>query len=305
VPILAAVGCNVYDPSLLRAGTLDRGSSGETSQSGMAGTTGEANAGTSDGGFAGEPIVSGGSAGTSSGGLSGAGGAAERGGTGGASGTAGSSGISGAGTGGAQGNGDAGAGGTLGGAGAGGTSTTANGCAKLTVPLDSAADKAHFVIALTSPADLSQATISMHLYVRAGSGGSIFNYVQDSGTYHFFGVPLAQRAMLSSFSGWSTITWDVGAQPDSAATGIVKTSIRNIGIEVGAQPSSSWTNPSIVYIDSIAVTTPTLSFTFDASSTVYSTPTTAAAAGQALWVNSGATDTTAVGVTLGWQATCP
>ena len=222
------------------------------------------------------------------------GGAAATAGTGGTTGTGGSVNAGGGG----------GSGGTSGGGGSGG-SATANGCAVLSVPLDSATDKAHFVISLASPTDLSHATISMHLYVRAGSGGSIFNYVQDSGTYHFFAVVPAQRSALSSFSGWSTVTWDVGAQPDSAATGIVKTSIKNIGIELGAQPSSSWTSPTIIYIDSIAVATPTLSFTFDASSSVYPTPTTTAAAGQALWLNSGTVDTTAVGVTLGWQATCP
>jgi hypothetical protein len=280
--ILAAVSCSVYDPSLLGAGVLDLGSSGTTGQSGTSGATGEANAGTGEGGFAGEPDVNGGSTGAGVGGLIGAGGSLE---TSGAGGT--------------------GTGGTAGTAGAAGAGATANGCAKLSVPLASATDKAHFVISLTSAADLSQAIISMRVYVRAGSGGSIFNYVQDSGTYHFFGVPLAERPVLSSISGWSTITWGVGAEPDSGATGIVKTSIKNIGIEVNAQPSSSWLNPTIIYIDSITITTPALSFTFDGSSSVYPTPTTVAATGQALWINSGTTDTTAVGVTLVWQATCP
>jgi hypothetical protein len=173
------------------------------------------------------------------------------------------------------------------------------------VPLTSASDKAHIVISLTSPADLSQATISMRVYVQAGAGGSLFNYVQDSGTYHFFGVPVAQRSALSNISGWTTVTWAVGAASDSGASGIVKTSIKNIGIEVTAQPSSSWSNPTIIYIDSLTISTPALSFTFDATGSVYPTPTATSASGQALWVNSGATDTTAVGVTVSWQATCP
>jgi hypothetical protein len=299
--VLVAVSCSVYDPSLLGAGALDLGSSGTTGQSGTSGATGNANAGTGDGGLAGEADVNGGSTGTSAGGQTGAGGLLATSGAGGNAATGGSAGNAGTGD-------AAGAGGSAGNAGTGGAAgagATANGCAKLSVPLASAADKAHFVISLTSPADLSQATISMRVYVRAGSGGSIFNYVQDSGTYHFFGVPVAERAVLSNISGWSTVTWGVGAEADSGATGIVKTSIKNIGIEVNAQPSSSWLNPTIIYIDSITITTPALSFTFDGSSSIYPTPTTAAATGQALWTNSGATDTTAVGVTLGWQATCP
>ena len=87
--------------------------------------------------------------------------------------------------------------------------------------------------------------------------------------------------------------------------GLVITSIKNVGIELSAQPSSNWTNPTIVYIDSILVTTPSLSFTLDATSSVYSTPTTTSASGQALWLNSGTLDTTAVGASLSWQATCP
>jgi len=292
--VLVAVSCSVYDPSLL-GGALDLGSGGSTGQSGTSGAAGEANGGTGDGGYAGEPDVNGGSTGTSDGGLAGAGGLLATSGAGGTAGTGGNAGATGA----------AGAGGNAASGGNAGAGATANGCAKLSVPLASAADKAHFVISLTSPADLSQATISMRVYVRAGSGGSIFNYVQDSGTYHFFGVPLAERAVLSNISGWSTITWGVGAEPDSGATGIVKTSIKNIGIEVNAQPSSSWLNPTIIYIDSITITSPALSFTFDGSSSVYPTPTTVAATGQALWINSGTTDTTAVGVTLVWQATCP
>ena len=268
-------------------------------QSGTSGTPGGASGGTGDGDVAGEAAVNGGSAG--SGGLSGESGA----GGAGPSTEAGTGGVGGSGAGGAA----AGAGGAASGsggatAGAGGANQTAKGCAKLTIPLDDAADKAHIVITLTSPTDLSGATISTRLYVQAGAGGTIFNYVQDSGTYHFLGVPTAQRQKLSGLSGWSIVTWNVGAE-DPGSTNIVKTSIKNIGIEVNALPSTSWLNPTIIYIDSITVGSTTLSFTFDASSSVYPTPTNANVAGQALWLNSGATDTTAVGATVSWQATCP
>jgi len=196
----------------------------------------------------------------------------------------------------------AGAGGST--AGAGGQTQVVKGCAKLSVPLNDTGDKAHFVVTLNSVTDLSGATISMRLYVQAGQGGTIFNYVQDSPSFHFLGVPAAQRHTLSSFGGWSTLTWNVSAEPDGG-TGIVKNSIKNIGIEVNAQPSTLWSNPTVIYVDSITVSSPTLSFTFDASSAVSPTPATTSAAGQALWLNSGSTDTTAAGSTLSWQATCP
>src|SRR5206468_432422 len=154
-------------------------------------------------------------------------------------------------------------------------------------------DKAHFVITLTSLADFSSATVSMRVYVQSGSGGTVFNYVQDSGN-HFFGVPVANRPVLGSFSGWTTMAWNVGAQPDSDATGIVKTSIKRIGIEVNAAPSSLWADPTVVYVDSITVKTPTLSFTFDAASSITAS-TTADPAGQLLWLASNTLDTTATG----------
>jgi len=185
----------------------------------------------------------------------------------------------------------------------GGANQTASGCAKLSVPLDDAGDKAHFLISLSSPADLSGATISMRFYLQAGAGGTIFNYVQDDETFHFFGIPSAQRHPLASASAWQTLSWNVGAEPDSAGTGIVKTNIKNIGIELNAQPSSPWSNPTIVYIDSLTVTSPALSFTFDAATSVNTTPTSPS--GQELWLHFHPADTTAAGSALSWQATCP
>jgi hypothetical protein len=198
--------------------------------------------------------------------------------------------------------GSGGAGGAVGGAvgGAGGATPPASGCAKLSVPLDDAGDKAHFVISLASATDLSGATISMRFYVQAGQGGTLFNYVQDSGAYRFLGVPAANRQALSSASGWSTVSWKVGAEPDSAGTGIVKTSIKNIGIEINAQPSTAWSNPTVVFVDSVTVQSPALSFVFDASSSVSTSSTSGA-----IWLNSNSSDTTASGSAVIWQATCP
>jgi len=299
--LLASLDCSVYDSSLL--GNGGPGGARAMGGSGTSGTTGGAD---TTSGAGGEPELGGSAAGAGFGGLIGMAGSSE---TGGAEmgGSAAGSPEAEAGKGGspAVSGGTSGTSGGAGASGAGGVVQTASGCAKLSVPLDATSDKAHFVISLTSTADLSGATLSMRVYVQAGQGGTIFNYVQDSGTYHFLGVPDAQRRSISSSSGWSTISWNVGAEPDSAGTGIVKTSIKNIGIELNALPSSAWVNPTIVYIDSISVTNPTLSFTFDATASVSPTPSTTNAAGQALWLNSGTSDTTATGATLGWQAMCP
>jgi hypothetical protein len=195
-------------------------------------------------------------------------------------------------------------GGTVGGAGMGGAGgTPASGCANLTVPLAQSSDKAHFVITLTNTANMSSATISMRVYVQAGSGGTIVNYVQDTGN-HF--LPASARTALSSGVGvWTTMQWNVGTEAPGS-TGIDKTNIKRIGIEVSSYNSTAWTNPTKVYVDSVTVPAPALSFPFDTSGSI---DTTASAGvdvgGQVLWLNSNGSDTSASNVTLGWLATCP
>jgi len=290
--------CNVYNDTLLGNGQLVVGGAATMTH---AGTSGTAAASAGRAGSAGESMANAGL-----GGFAEMAGATETGGaetSGGSGGTGDAGGTTNGGAGGTI-TGSSGAGGTSAGSsgagGAGGANQTANGCAKLSVPLDDAGDKAHFVITLASTVDLSGATISMRFYVEKGQGGSIFNYVQDSGTYHFLGVPAAQWQPLSSASGWSTVNWNVGAEPDSAGTGIVKTSIKSIGIEINAQPSSAWSNPTTVYVDSITVQSPALSFSFDAASSVSTSNTSGA-----LWLNGNSQDTTASGSAVTWQATCP
>jgi len=324
--ILTAVSCSVYDGSLLEGGPSDGGKGG-TSTGARSGAGGEAEPGAGRSGSAGTPAVNGGSSGsnTGDGGMIEAAGANEAGtdgadggsaGNGGAAGSTGGSsaaGTSGGGTsggsagGGTSGGGTGGSGGTGhgGSAGAGGAPpVTANGCAKLTVGMDDGNDRAHFVISLPSAADLTTGVISMRVYVQAGAAGTIFSYVQDS-QYHFFGVTTAMRPLLNSLSGWRTLTFNVGAQA-VGSTEIVKNDIRRIGIEINAMPDTSgWSNPTVVYVDSISVTTPTLSFPFDTAASLTTAASGTDVSGQVLWLHNGTSDTTATGVALAWQATCP
>jgi hypothetical protein len=222
------------------------------------------------------------------------GGGAGTAGTGGSGGKAGSSGAGGA-------TGGAGSGGTAGGGGSGGSVTVANGCARLSVPLDDTEDRAHFVISLTSNANFSAAVITMRVYAAAASGGSIRNYVQDGTTFRFLG----NSTRPAFTAGWQTITWDVGLQ-DPGTSMIDKASIKRIGIEVNAAPSTAWASgATVLFVDSVTVATPTHSFTFDAASSLTTTAATTDPSTAILWLNSGTSDTTATGVTLSWVATCP
>jgi hypothetical protein len=193
--------------------------------------------------------------------------------------------------------------GAAGRAGVGAGDGSGMGCAKLSVPMNGASDKAHFVVSLRSAADLSAAgtTISLRAYVEAGMGGVILAYAQDS-SFNFLGP--ATKPLLAEQDGWVTLAWDIGAEP-AAQTGIMKRSISRIGVEIKAAPSATWSNPTVVYVDSISVDTPALSFPFATTGTVSATAQSSDVAGQVLWLNSGTSDTTATGAKLSWVATCP
>jgi hypothetical protein len=324
--ILTAVSCSVYDASLLGGGPAEGGHGGTNSsaghsasggevagRSGSAGTTTNGGASGGDSGDAGMMDTAGA---MEAGGENSQGGTSGTGARGGTAGTTGGSSTGGSSSGGTSagsgGNGTAGSGGTVGSggtagssggsAGAGGAATT--GCAKLTVPIDASNDQAHFVISLSSGADMTAGTISMRVYVQAGAAGTIFNYVQNgsSNNYAFFGS--TTHTPLKSLSGWQTLTFPVGTQ--AASGNIAKTDVRRIGIEINAAPDTTgWSASTVVYVDSITVTSPTLSFTFDAATTVSTTPSNVDVSGQVMWLNNASSDTIGTSPTLAWQQACP
>jgi hypothetical protein len=85
----------------------------------------------------------------------------------------------------------------------------------------------------------------------------------------------------------------------------MKTAIKRVGIEVNGSGATAWENPTVIYVDSITITTPSRSLTFDASGSVSTMPTNTDPASQALWVNSDSADTTATRTALSWEASCP
>lgn len=217
--------------------------------------------------------ASGGAAGTggtaaSHGGAS-SGGASSNGGTlGGSGGAAGGGGASG-------GSSTAGAGGTLGaGGGGGGTAGTPTtfpepscaGCVRLFVPLASPTDKANYAITLPAVRDFSAATITYRVYLEAGSGGFVKGYIQHSGSPDFLQMFQSTPADISTLGGgWRDIVWNVGAQ----AANYDKRIIGRVGIQVTSLGATKWSNPTIVYLDSVSVSgVSTGPWTFDQSGSV-------------------------------------
>jgi hypothetical protein len=286
------------------------GKSGSSNAGGSAGKGGSGGSGGSSGveqtgGDGGDP---GGEAGMSSSGGTGGTGGTGGGGKGGTAGTGGSAGTGGGGKGGTGGAGAGGAGASgagAGGAGMGGTggAATATGCAKLTTALNESTDVAHFVITMASATDLTGKTVTVRTYVQAGSGGSIRLYVQSGPSASpAYGWNFSAQTALSGTGTWKDLTY---SPPSGTATsGAVR-----LGIEVTAAPATSgWTASTIVFVDSVTVNTTTpISYTFDATGTVYTTQTTADQVDK-IWINNSDADTpsqTRTGTSVAWAATCP
>lgn len=197
---------------------------------------------------------------------------------------AGQGGVSGAASGGAAG---AGGGAQAGTSGAGGSGETCTGCARISVPLTSTADKGHFVISLAGGPDFTTAVVNYRIFVRTGTTGSFTGYVQDNSgfTYRALG-----SVSLGSVVGWQDVSWPVG----TGNTGFDRTQIQTIGIEISGAAGAA--NPSVVYVDSITVPALALSFTFDDASSILVTPQMEHLADQRMWQN---TDSVA-GSVLAW-----
>lgn len=284
------------------SGGSKSGNGGAAGEAGAPGDGGEANGGEGDG--------SGGSgvAGTSGvGGTSGTGGDGAGGSNGGSAGTDGGS--SGAGAGGSGGGkagaggggtgGSSGTGGSAGAGGAGGTSSgeVCSGCARLSVSLQGALDKAHFMITMPANTNFEDAVVALRVFRRAGSGGQLHVYVQHGGgPFGFASLDLGSRD-IADLSGWEDISFDLGP-----ITGYDKTIVRRLGIEVIGTGSTAWTNPTVIYVDSVSIANTVLNpsvFAFDTADTVSTTPSTSSPPDQRMWLNNGPNDTT-VAASLSW-----
>ncbi|HEY3498565.1 MAG TPA: hypothetical protein VGK73_27935 [Polyangiaceae bacterium] len=265
------------------AGGGARPEAGEAGAGGNEPATGGAGGeGASESGGEGGSPASGGRGG-GGGNVAGSAGAAGSAGGGAGAGAGGSAGVSGGGSGGTSGiggtSGAGGSSGTSGSAGSGGsggsgeTCTGATGCARLSVPLTGATQRTFFVIDLPSLTNFTSATLSFRVLPVFASGGRILAFVQHGGTppgdYNLIQGGLRT---LSSLSGWTTVTWDVGATVPGFT--FDKSVIKRIGIEVSGGGSTSWNDPTVLYLDSITITGPSVGpYHFGDASTVDSDTT--------------------------------
>jgi hypothetical protein len=159
-----------------------------------------------------------------------------------------------------------------------------DGCAKLSVPLSAADDRTLFIIQLPELVDLSGATLTYHVYVASAIGGRIFAFIQHGGDPDY---NLIQGGSLpfGDVAGWRSITWNI----EALSTGFDKTRVGRIGIEIAGAGSTQWSNPTVVYLDSITVSGADVGpFEFDSADTL--SPT--GRADNQLWLSTDVGETT-------------
>jgi len=103
----------------------------------------------------------------------------------------------------------------------------------------------------TTGVDLTGGTVTVRAYVQAGTGGGIQLYAQDDAYVWSTGL----WTNLADVSGWQDIVL-----PLSAGTGAFDiTATTTLGIILNAGAAGPWTDPSIIYVDSVEVTGSTAS----------------------------------------------
>jgi hypothetical protein len=133
----------------------------------------------------------------------------------------------------------------------------------MSVPLETANTGTQFQLNLAAT-DISNSTVTYHLFVYTGVGGWLQPYVQDGAPSYAscgFGV-----TTIPSVTGWADVTLSVNPTNCTNAT-FDATMVTAIGLKIAAGTQGPWSNPTVVYLDSIMVTNTdgtVLSRTFDA-----------------------------------------
>jgi hypothetical protein len=152
---------------------------------------------------------------------------------------------------------------------AGAASEVCSGCARLSVPLTLSSERQHYVIDLPASSDFSTGSISYRVRAMAGTGGEVRAYVQHGGTPDY-DLTYGGLRKLDAIGTWTSVTWDLAA----SAASFDLTRIARIGIEITGANSTAFTNPTLLYLDSITITGPTLGpYEFDSAVTLSSAQT--------------------------------
>ncbi|MGK4008970.1 hypothetical protein WMF31_40575 [Sorangium sp. So ce1036] len=128
------------------------------------------------------------------------------------------------------------------------------GCARLSVPLTSAAQATQFFIEFDEPVDLTGATVTFRVKAHTGTSGGVQPFVQNGADLFWANIGYSWNP-VADLGAWADLTLDVDALAP-ASPSFNRTVVKLIGLQVAAGATGPWTNPTVIYVDSITVTRP-------------------------------------------------
>ncbi|WP_437289478.1 hypothetical protein [Sorangium sp. So ce406] len=128
------------------------------------------------------------------------------------------------------------------------------GCARLSIPFTSAGQLTQYFIEFAQPVDLTGATVTFRVKNHAGTNGNVEPFVQNGGELMWANIGFT-RNPVADLDEWTDLTIDVDALAPTSAN-FNRTVVKFVGVQVTAGDVGPWTNPTVVYVDSITVTRP-------------------------------------------------
>ncbi|MGK3965956.1 hypothetical protein WMF38_17470 [Sorangium sp. So ce118] len=129
-----------------------------------------------------------------------------------------------------------------------------SGCARFSVPLARAGQATQFFIGFDEAIDLTGATVTFRVRAHTGTSGGVQPFVQN-GVSLFWAYIGFTWSPVADLGEWTEIKIDVDAAA-AASPNFNRTLVEMIGLQVTAGDTGPWTNPTVIYVDSITVTRP-------------------------------------------------
>ncbi|WP_437757763.1 hypothetical protein [Sorangium sp. So ce1389] len=129
-----------------------------------------------------------------------------------------------------------------------------SGCARLSVPLTGRRQATQFFIGFDEAIDLTGATVTFRVKAHTGTSGGVQPFVQNGDELFYANIGYTWNP-IADLGEWTEFTIDVDAAA-AASPFFNRTLVEVIGLQVTAGDTGPWTNPTVIYVDSITVTRP-------------------------------------------------
>ncbi|WP_437550567.1 hypothetical protein WME97_07215 [Sorangium sp. So ce367] len=122
------------------------------------------------------------------------------------------------------------------------------------MPFTTANTATQFFIEFASVVDLTGSTVTFRVKTHAGTSGGVQPFVQNGADRSYANIGYSWNP-IAGLADWQEITIDVDALAGSKPS-FERKAVKLIGLQLTAGGTGPWTNPTVVYVDSITVTKP-------------------------------------------------